>query len=139
MGEYINCYNLTEGYYIDKDVLKKCYYTCKTCELGGDNLIHNCIECNQNFSFRIKKNNYYNCMNNDDKNIVKYLLSNIINEAEKSTEEEIKYYDFILKNLENILISDNFNTLNIDNGEDEIIRTEKLIITLTTYESQKNN
>ena len=59
-----------EGYYLDKDLYKKCYHTCKKCVIGGNNLayfllvIHNCIECNDNFSLGIKNNEYFNCYEN---------------------------------------------------------------------------
>ena len=63
IGDYINCYKNPEGYYLDKNdsLYKKCFYRCKTCELKGNNIINNCLMCNSNFSFGIKKNNYFNC------------------------------------------------------------------------------
>ena len=62
IGDYINCYNKSEeGYYLDKDIYKKCYLSCKKCNIGGNNLTHNCIECKDNFIFEIKTNNYFNC------------------------------------------------------------------------------
>ena len=67
------------------------------------------------------------------------ILVNEINEAEKSKEKEIEYYDNILKLIEEGFISENYNISNLDNGEDEIIKTEKMIITFTTTENQKNN
>ena len=168
-----------EGYYLDKDLYKKCYYTCKKCVIEGNNLIHNCIECIDNFSFGIKNNEYFNCYENcsyyhyfDNENnfhctlnsscpkeysylientleCIKYnnniiettmnILNIVFYETEKIKEEEIKYYDNILKNIDEGFTSLNFDTLNIDNGEDEIIKTEKLIITLTTTQNQRNN
>ena len=43
IGEYINCYKELNGYYLDKDDLlfKKCYETCDTCEIKGNNITHN--------------------------------------------------------------------------------------------------
>ena len=63
IGEYFNCYKKIEGYYLDKDesLFKKCYNTCKTCEIKGDNITHNCLKCNENYSIEIKINNYSNC------------------------------------------------------------------------------
>ena len=58
---------------------------------------------------------------------------------ENGNEEEIEYYDTILENVENIFTSENFDTIDIDNGKDEIIETEKMTITFTTSENQKNN
>ena len=64
IGEYINCYNKPEGYYLDKNLYKMCYNTCKACNIKGNDLIHNCIKCNENFLFGIKINNYFNCYEN---------------------------------------------------------------------------
>lgn len=36
---------IQEGYYIDNNLYKKCYNTCKTCSKGGINNINNCNEC----------------------------------------------------------------------------------------------
>ena len=51
-GHYFNCYNELKGYYLDKIdwIYKKCYYSCNTCEIKGDNITHNCLECNTNFT-----------------------------------------------------------------------------------------
>ena len=54
IGEYFNCYNETpEGYYLDinNSLYKKCYYTCKTCEINGDDEFHNCLKCNTDYIF----------------------------------------------------------------------------------------
>ena len=55
LGEYIKCYKDLIGYYLDKGnmTFKKCYKTCETCEIKGDNLTHNCLQCNSNYSFAI--------------------------------------------------------------------------------------
>ena len=60
------------------------------------------------------------------------------NKTEKSKDEEIKYYDNILQTIENEFTSENYDTSKIDNGQDDIIRTEKIITTLTKCENQKN-
>ena len=44
----------------------------------------------------------------------------------KKLEEEIKCYDTFLQNIEDICTSINYDTSNLDNGNDEIIETEKL-------------
>ena len=54
-------------------------------------------------------------------------------------EEEINRYNKILEKVESIFISDNYDLTNIDRGEDQIIRTNKIIITFTNTENQKNN
>ena len=67
LGEYINCYIETPtGYYFDANnsLYKKCYHTCETCEIKGDNEFHNCLKCNTDFNFEIHINNYINCYQN---------------------------------------------------------------------------
>ena len=56
-----------------------------------------------------------------------------------SNEEYIKYMDLLLKNIELCFISSKYDDSNIDNGNDEIIIIDKIKMTLTTSENQKNN
>ena len=59
-NSYNNYSNIDEN--VASNLLdKECYYTCKTCEIMGDNKTHNCLECNSDFYFRINFNNYINC------------------------------------------------------------------------------
>ena len=233
-GDYINCYNEITGYYLDKNnsIFKKCYDTCETCEIKGDNSSHNCIVCKENFfSIKIKNSNFTNCyeeceyyyyfdneknyhctsdlscpieyskLKEDKKECIKikepiittqiniettlinkiftteinrifatqeidlmvastsliesstkiekqkYIIENdilnIINELIKnlteSKEEETKKYDILLNYIESIFTSENFNKSKIDNGEDELFEIEKVLVTFTTIENQKNN
>ena len=52
-----------EGYYLDSEEkkYKKCYETCKLCDIGGNEVNNNCIECKDNFRFYENKNNITNC------------------------------------------------------------------------------
>ena len=61
--------------------------------------------------------------------------SNIIDKKEI----EIKEQDEILENIEQNLVSENFNTSNLENGEESIITNNKMTVTLTTTDNQKNN
>jgi len=64
LGDYFNCYNgEPEGYYLDEEaqIYKKCYNSCKTCKRKGNDIKHNCIECNSDFTFEIDYINYKNC------------------------------------------------------------------------------
>ena len=92
---------------MDNNTYKKCYYTCKECELGGDNITHNCTICNDNYPFSIRYNNYINCYNNEN-----YYLDKLNNEQKYS------YY---------------LNNININNNAHKLINneniTQKLIIT----------
>ena len=227
IGNYFNCYKEPKGYYLDSSdsLYKKCYNTCETCKMKGDNKTHNCLECNTNYSFGvIVNNNYKNCYKNcsyyhyfDSENIyhcttnyscpnefskliqetnecikeekkiiqttkiireeypttildnlntetintqnivkitieikvyikaedIKELMQNII-KYENTTkditkEEETEFYDNIVSNVEDILTSENFNTSSLDGGDDQVIQTEKMTITLTTSQNQRNN
>ena len=67
IGEYINCFKDPEGYYLDlKDSLyKKCFYSCKSCEIEGNNITHNYLLCNREFPIELNFNNtYLNCYPN---------------------------------------------------------------------------
>ena len=207
LGEYINCYNESEGYYLDTidKIYRKCFHSCETCEKKGNNDTHNCIKCNGNFSVEIKFDNYSNCYKKctfyyyfDENNIYQCTLNtscpddypiliesmgecikkiieiqykvdstNNINETDfqyefittdnentiqkiqevlndknkiafKDQAEESKYYDSILERIESNLISENYNTSKLDKGQDEIIKDEKIVVTLSTTKNQYN-
>ena len=75
--------------------------------------------------------------NEDIENIIQNLIKNDKNEI-KGKEEEIKAYDKIIEKIENIFIN-NYDTTNLDKGEEQIINAGKMSITLTTTINQKNN
>ena len=154
---------------INEYIYKKCYYSCEKCEIKGNNITHNCIKCNKDNPVEVKVNNYSNCYQNnildysdiyDNYNYsnnsiypseyltsevnefqkhdeIKKIIENLINN--KTNKEEKKYYDTILKTIEDIFTSKIYNTSKLDNGNDEIIETEKVKVILTTTENQKNN
>ena len=170
---YRKCYKDPVGYYLDiKDnIYKKCFYSCEKCEMNGNNINHNCIECNNNYPIEFRVKNYFNCyrncsyyyyfdiynnyhctvnnicpdeyplldgikckLGNKIKNVIQDLINN-----EENKKEEIKYYDTILKNIEDIYTSKQYNTSYFSEGNDEIIEMEKMKVILTTTENQKNN
>ena len=247
IGPYINCYKDPIGYYLDKSdknnyIYKLCYKTCKNCLIKGDDINHNCLECNSNYPLGISNNNYTNCYKNcsyyyyfdefgnftctsnyscpkeynklqidkgeclfdcklDDTN--KYEFRNICykNCPKESIESKIKDYycealcneekSFVIietqecvefcdifssaskscvlkyvkeiedennkgrinkekeaeiiaqnkfiESIEKAFTSKNYDTSDLDNGNDTIIENEKITITLTTIENQKNN
>ena len=119
---------------------------------------NNNSNCYQNctYYYYFDNNNYYHCTDDNNcpndypslygleckkiseiKNEIEDLIQNLGDE--KNKEEEIKAYDNILKNMEEILTSNNYDTTKIDNGKDEIIEIEKIKVVLTTTENQKNN
>ena len=54
-------------------------------------------------------------------------------------EKEIKLMNIMLKNVEAGLKYNDYNTTNLENGEEDIISIERMTITLTTTQNQKNN
>ena len=57
------CLKSLEGFYLDSTNLlyKPCYHSCLSCDKNGNEDYHNCIECNDEYKFVIKFNNYFNC------------------------------------------------------------------------------
>ena len=78
--------------------------------------------------------------------ITKYKGNEIIEESDKKNkeekdikEEEIKMQDKILDNIEKGFTSDNYNTSGLESGKDDVIQDNKMTITLTTTDNQKNS
>ena len=79
------------------------------------------------------------CYKNDIKNILENSKINDKNETEKmSKDEEIEYYDNLIDTIEKGF-TNNYDTKKIDEGKDEIIKTDKITVTFTTSENQRNN
>ena len=79
------------------------------------------------------------CIKNDIKNIIEDLIINEKNETEKmSKEEEIEYYDNLIKIIEKGF-TENYDTSKLEEGQDEVIKTEKMTVTFTTIDNQKSN
>ena len=175
-GQSFKCYKEPDGYYLDNDIYKECYQSCKECSIRGNKTYHNCSECKVNLSFEVKRNEYINCYENcsnyyyfdggdnfhctfnkscpdnypyllenkfecieiilDD--ILSNLLGNGLNGTE-SREEQIIFYDNILSTLDDAFTSGKYDTSDIENGIEQILKAEKLTITFTTTQNQKNN
>ena len=243
---YIKCYKNPEGYYFDNEsdhgIYRSCYFSCKECEFKGNDSIHNCTVCKDNYSFELIHNdnakNCYNicpfyyyfdtnvkqyyCTKNyicpkeysklfpDENKCIKYCNESIYNKYEfqnkcykecppksilskdrdyfceaicdeehpflmiktqqcvdfcdilsgecklnyvfnkkeendtfildekTKKKEEIKFQNKLLKTIEQSFISSNFNTSDLENGKESIIQNNKMTITLTTTENQKN-
>ena len=66
--KYIKCYKNPEGYYFDNEsdhgIYRSCYFSCKECEFKGNDSIHNCRACKDNYSYELIHNdNAKNCYN----------------------------------------------------------------------------
>ena len=54
-------------------------------------------------------------------------------------EDETKYYDEVLENIESVFTNEFYDTSILERGEEEILETKKLKIVFTTTSNQKNN
>ena len=65
-NSFIDCYNNPNGFFLDNNIYKPCYSTCKKCNGNGDKKNHYCIECIDNLFFNTyeKDNNCYEKCNN---------------------------------------------------------------------------
>ena len=112
LGEYFNCYNELKGYYLDKNdsLFKKCYLSCETCDKKGDNITHNCLTCDINFSisFNISQNKYINCYNKSNEEILNTLKENLFSMYNPENGKS-----FIIKGKNNI-------TFQVTNGNNEM-------------------
>ena len=126
MTNYNNCYEKCEYYYyFDEENNYHCTNE-STCPNEYPKLIEETNEC------KIEDSINFN-------NIIEDILNLRKNETQESKEEETEIYDTIIEKIESILASNNYVLRNIDEGEDQIINTEKILITLTSTENQKNN
>ena len=101
---------------------------CETCVKGGTESNHNCLVCKEN----------YDCLYDEDN--IRYSLIDIITEINNVSKkgELNEYYDKILEIIDNYFSLKIYDT-NIDKGEEDIIQRDKMHVTLTKSENQKNN
>ena len=104
-----NCYN---------DLNSKCYYTCNDCYIHGNDIDHKCNVCKEHYTIKFKHSIFYNCYSN-------------------CSNEDNKCYENLTQIIEKEF-TEFYNTINLDNGQDEIIQTEKMIFTFTSLKNQKN-
>ena len=53
-------------------------------------------------------------------------------------EKEIKSYNNLIKNIEKEF-NENYNISKLENGQDEVIKMDKIAVTFTTPQNQRNN
>ena len=96
-------------------------------------------ECKNPMSLNMSLNNDFlsNYIQNSNNENISYCYS-YFGEG-KSEKEEIIYYDNILNSVKDFFTSLKFVTTNIDKGNDEFIRFEKMMVTFTTSQNQKKN
>ena len=154
--------NCTEDNIYKYEFQKKCYDNCplnsteRKNKTNPDELIYSGNKyfckpiCNEQFPFELV--NSQECIKNCPlKNILdkSCVLNYISKESEESgnkevenknnKEEIIKEYDMIIENIEIGFTSNDFDTSNIEKGNDDIIENKQMTITLTTTKNQKND
>ena len=164
-GTHVYCYQVSDGYYINNDnmFIMPCYTTCLTCDKGGNDLEHNCIKCNDNYTFFKKIRNYMNCYNEsfNDINIdtTELLMNNNIeltykvnksnteiidnennkeltNELKKSIKELISNTDLIMNN-DNISLNNETDKIILENNS--FILTDIIFYLINNFEKTENN
>ena len=143
---YSNCYDnysyynylndeKDDNYIINSTYLKK-YSTLlvDTSEIMGNNKVEYSTE-------KLIKYLTENIIDDSIKIDIKKLIDNIIKNItiEMTEKEESVFYDTILKTIEESFTSENYDSTKLDNGKDILIDLEKIKITLTTTQIQKNN
>ena len=123
-NDKLNCYSSCKYYY---------YYFNE-----NNFLCTNDYSCPDEYPKLLEKIN--KCVENlGVEDVIKDITNIEKNEIEKSKEKETKYYDNVLQSIENGFTSESYDTSSIDNGKDEVIKADKLTVTFTTTENQKNN
>ena len=74
------------------------------------------------------------------KNIESLLNSSCkVNYIDIPEENNVNFFDVILKKIKNIIISEEYDTSEIENGKNDIIKYKNMKITLTSTKNQKND
>ena len=61
ISPHINCYKDLDGHYLDNNIYKPCYSSCKKCKSLGNEKHHDCLECNKEYIFIDDKGHENNC------------------------------------------------------------------------------
>ena len=119
------------------------YFNCyENCGYHFFNDYENNLFCNFNSSCDIlpySKQNEFECNELDFEEIIDNILNNERNKTNKTKEEEYEFYNKIFQRIEKRFTSENYDTFDLDNGKDTLIKAEQLIITFTTTKNQKYN
>ena len=146
----MNCYkNCDYYYYFENELNIKCTNDDK-CPDEYPYLISYSRECIKN-DFGVNISNLTHS-NQEQDNIysdlteIRSIIQDILNQNNKTAEneskekdDEINKYNLIIKKMESIILTGSFNISKIDNGNDEIINAEKMIITISSIDNQKIN
>ena len=119
------------------------YFNCyENCGYHFFNDYENNLFCNFNSSCDIlpySKQNEFECNELDFEEIIDNILNNERNKTNKTKEEEYEFYNKIFQRIEKRFTPENYDTFDLDNGKDTLIKAEQLIITFTITKNQKYN
>ena len=162
----INCYENPEGYYLDINTssYKSCYFSCKTCNIGGNEKEHNCIKCSENYYYEINISNYKNCYTTQNNSLSELMSDNsnihysniitnnninssysfgVITDIIDSSYSNYFSNNFINKTLSPKSIFDNIiqnlDITDINNGIDKKMKLNNCMVVFVSTINQKNN
>jgi len=153
ISEKNECVNKCEEDKIYKyEFRKRCYDKCPEGSTGNNTIINEyfckpiCTEENP-FEFVFTQECVKNCPLKDIKENT--CIQNFMNKKDdnvdetdnnkENKEEDTKAQDIMLENIETGFTSQDYNTSNLEKGEDDVYKDEKMTVTLTTTQNQKNN
>ena len=134
--------SIPENYFFDleENLYKLCYKTCIKCNKSGNETIHNCNECIDNYIFFNDSSTYSNncydynqiIMNKSEYEIITQTQFNI----NLLSNSSFNYLDEAIKNFQEKIMNE-FDTITIENGEDFFMSFGKMNYALTTTKNQK--
>ena len=72
-------------------------------------------------------------------NEIRIIIENLIKNETKEKTNEIKYYEEILENIDKYFTSKEYNRTKLNMGEEEIIKTKRIIISFTSSKNDGKN
>ena len=134
----IICYQPSLGFYFDTIDFeyKQCFSSCLSCEIGGNETIHNCIECKRDYNFMSIEIIYKNCYNEnfyaENYEIISNSNDDIINDSSTYNIKTDLMNDsfFYNANINMISISDeiyNYTFPSISINAVKVVSTEEII------------
>ena len=145
-NDYHNCIKCKAEYIfeINFNNYTNCYPNCLNYFYFDNNNNYHCTQnltCPPEYPHLIQNKN--KCVIDEIK-LIKNFIDDLLNYETNNTneeqikEKEINKYNKIQKKIESILTYDIFDLTDIDNGEDKVIYANKILITFTNIENQKN-
>ena len=148
------CLSCIDNYFLLSGKCYQCNYNCKfsldnckciACDIGYYFDIFQCLNCDPNCKSCKNEANYctschadkylneFSCLNCDES------CNNTENNKTEINEidEEVKFYDELIANINFYFTSEFYETSYIDKGDDEIFEFEKIKIILTSTKNQK--